>query len=60
MHAFIKVILWLAVILLLTISEKYIPRQEAAFRMAVALTWLLWLIVGGLYGLRGLWRFLRA
>jgi len=60
MHAILKVFGWLAVIVLLTISEKYIPKQETAFRMAVALTWLLWIFVGAAYGLRDVWRFLRS
>jgi hypothetical protein len=60
MHAFLKVVGWFAVLCFLAITEKYIPKQEDAFRIAVALTWLLWIFVGAAYGLRGMWRFLRA
>jgi hypothetical protein len=60
MHALGKVVLWFAVVCFLLIVEKNIPKDETGFRMAVALTWLLWMILGALYGMRGVWRFLRS
>ena len=60
MPAFLKVVLWLLVVCFLLIIEKYIPPAEYEFRLVVALTFMLWNLVGLVYGLRGIWRFMRS
>jgi hypothetical protein len=60
MHAFLRVILWIMVCCFLLIVEKNISPKEYEFRLVVALTFLLWNLVGLVFGLRGLWRFLRS
>ena len=60
MHGTVRLILWLIVTCGLCMTEKFIPPQETAFRTLVALTFMLWCLVGAAYGVRGIWRFMRS
>jgi hypothetical protein len=60
MHAFFRVVAWLVVMLLIAAIHYQIPRSESAFRAVLTLTFMLWLVVGALYGLRGVFRFFMA
>lgn len=60
MHPFLRVCVWFLVMFLIAVIHYIIPRQELIFRYTVAFTFLLWLVVGAAYGLRGIFRFIMS
>ena len=60
MHALLRVIAWVGIMLFIILSMHWTPKTEIAFRFAIALTFVIWLLVGGVWGLRGIWRILNS
>jgi len=58
MHPIARTLLWLAILALILFSETIIPKSEQVMRTCGALTFLLWLLVGAAWFLRGMYRFI--
>jgi hypothetical protein len=56
MHLFWRFVIYMAIILGLLWTEHALPKDESFFRVIVALTFFLWVLVGIAYSLRGCWR----
>ena len=58
MPGYLKVIIYVAVLLLLGLASKSIPRSEKEFHFLLGLVDVAWIVGGLFFGARGLYRFI--
>lgn len=57
MHWFVRLFLWVGVMATILVVTSWLPKSETGLRSVFSLTFVLWLIVGGAWLIRGLYRF---
>lgn len=58
MHWFPRLIVWVIVLGFIPVVTSWIPKEESTLRTLLALTFLLWILVGLALAIRGTFRFL--
>ena len=60
MHWFVRVFLWLGVMATILVVTSWLPKGENGLRSMFAGTFLLWLLLGVAWFLRGVYRFIAS
>lgn len=58
MHPFVRLFLWCGVLATILVVTSWLPKSESVLRSLLAGTFLLWVIVGVAWFLRGMYRFI--
>lgn len=58
MHWYVRIFLWVGVLAVILVGTSWLPKSENVLRSLMAGTFLLWVLVGVAWFLRGMYRFI--